>query len=52
MSCHLKNKLGTGKLGTGKMGKMGFFPVLTDIFPFLSRDLLKKSLSLQRQNNK
>ena len=29
---------------------MGFFPVLTNIFPFLSRDLLKKSLSLQRQN--
>ena len=32
------------------MGKMSFFPVLTNIFPFLSRDLLKKSLSLQRQN--
>ena len=29
---------------------MSFFPVLTNIFPFLSRDLLKKSLSLQRQN--
>ena len=24
------------------MGKMGFFPVLTDIFPLLTRDLLKK----------